>query len=124
MLQRRLRGLLAVVTGGFIVGATAGVALGLILLLSPGPKEITVHPQFPGAVVLLPALLLGVPGAIGPALRARWLSGSLDGLGQRLLSAVSWAQRLEPPVSPWPSATPDELFLKASICREPNEHSV
>jgi hypothetical protein len=82
MLQRRLRGLLAVVTGGFIVGATAGVALGLILLLSPGPKEITVHPQFPGAIVLLPALLLGVPGGDG--------AGVASALAVRLFG-WSWA---------------------------------
>jgi hypothetical protein len=46
-------------------GAAAGATLGLIWLLVPGPKEITVHPQLPGAVVVVPALFLGLAGAIG-----------------------------------------------------------
>ena len=64
-MHRRLRGLLAMITGGAVVGGIAGVPLGLIFLLMPGPKEVTIHPQFPGAVVALPGLLLGVAGAIG-----------------------------------------------------------
>ena len=64
MLNRRLRGLLAMVTGGAFVGAAAGATFGLIILLMPGPKVITVQPRFPGAVVLLPAALLGVIGAV------------------------------------------------------------
>jgi len=65
MIQRRLRGLLAVITGGAVTGGIAGAVFGLIVLLAPGPKVVTIHPQFPGAVVLLPALLLGLAGAIG-----------------------------------------------------------
>ena len=51
------------VTGGAVAGGIAGEVLGLIFLLVPGPKEITIQPQFPGAIVVLPALLLGVAGA-------------------------------------------------------------
>ena len=65
MILRRLRGLLGTITGGALVGGVAGAMLGLIFLLVPGPKEITISPQFPGAIVLLPALLLGIAGAIG-----------------------------------------------------------
>src|SRR3954447_15552289 len=65
MMHRRLRGFLAVVSGGAAAGGIAGVVLGLLFLLTPGPKVITIQPQFPGAVVILPALLLGVGGAIG-----------------------------------------------------------
>jgi hypothetical protein len=65
MIQRRLRGLFAVITGGAVTGGIAGAVFGLIILLSPGPKVVTIHPQFPGAIVVLPALLLGLAGAIG-----------------------------------------------------------
>lgn len=53
------------VTGGAVAGAVAGATFGLIVLLMPGPKEITIQPQFPGALVVLPALLLGIAGALG-----------------------------------------------------------
>ena len=53
------------VTGGALAGAVAGATFGLIVLLMPGPKEITIQPQFPGALVVLPALLLGIAGALG-----------------------------------------------------------
>jgi hypothetical protein len=64
MLLRRLRGLLAATAGGALVGGAAGAALGLIFLLTPGPKVITIVPAFPGAVVLVPALWGAVVGAI------------------------------------------------------------
>jgi hypothetical protein len=63
MIRRRLRGLLAMVTGGAVAGGIAGAALGMIFLLMPGPKVITIQPQFPGAIVIMPALWLGVAGA-------------------------------------------------------------
>jgi len=63
-IPRRLRGLLAMITGGAVAGGIAGATLGLIILLVPGPKVITVTPQFFGAVVVLPAALLGLAGAI------------------------------------------------------------
>jgi hypothetical protein len=50
--------------GGAVAGAVAGATLGLIFLLVPGPKVITVQPQFPGAIVLLPAIVLALIGAI------------------------------------------------------------
>jgi hypothetical protein len=55
------------VTGGAVVGAVAGAAIGLIFLLMPGPKEVTVQPQFPGAVIVLPALMLALAGGLGGA---------------------------------------------------------
>lgn len=66
-IRQRLRGLLAMTTGGALAGGIAGATLGVIIVLAPGPKEITVTPHFPGAVVILPALLLAVAGAIGGA---------------------------------------------------------
>lgn len=51
--------------GGAVAGGVAGATLGLIFLLVPGPKEITIRPQFPGAVVVLPALALALAGGIG-----------------------------------------------------------
>ena len=65
MLFRRLRGLLAAIAGGALVGGAAGAALGLVFLLTPGPKVVTIVPEFPGAVVLVPALWGAVVGAIG-----------------------------------------------------------
>lgn len=52
------------VTGGAVAGGVAGTILGLIFLLVAGPKEITVTPRFPGAVVVLPALWLALVGAV------------------------------------------------------------
>ena len=39
------------VTGGALAGGVAGAAFGLIVLLLRRPNEITIRPQFPGAVV-------------------------------------------------------------------------
>ena len=55
MLIRRLRGLLATIAGGVLVGGCGGLVVGLLFLLVPGPKTIIVTPQFPGAVILVPA---------------------------------------------------------------------
>src|SRR5678816_1258317 len=67
MLIRRLRGLFAFIAGGALVGAAAGTALGLIFLLAPGPKTITISPQFPGAVLIVPALWFALVGALSGA---------------------------------------------------------
>lgn len=67
MLLRRLRGLLASIVGGAIAGGAAGALWGLILLLLPEPKEVTVLPAFPGAVLLVPTALGMVVGAISGA---------------------------------------------------------
>lgn len=64
MVIRRVRGLIACIAGGALTGAAAGLALGLAFLLVPGPKTITVKPEFPGAVVLLPAVLFALVGAV------------------------------------------------------------
>lgn len=64
MLVHRLRGLLASIAGGAVVGGTAGAALGLVFLLAPGPKTITIVPQFPGAVLIVPAVWGTVIGAM------------------------------------------------------------
>ena len=64
MLRRRLRGLLASVTGGAIAGAIGGLAIGLLFLLVPGPKTITTTREFPGAVLIVPALWLALAGAV------------------------------------------------------------
>jgi len=53
------------IAGGALAGGIAGAVLGLLFLLLPGPKEVTIRPEFPGAIVVLPALLLSVAGAIG-----------------------------------------------------------
>ena len=66
-MHRRIRGLLAMVTGGAVAGAVAGATIGLIFLLMPGPKEITIQPQFPGAIIVVPALMLAVAGGLGGA---------------------------------------------------------
>ena len=66
-MHRRIRGLLAMVTGGAVAGAVAGATIGLIFLLMPGPKEITIQPQFPGAIIVEPALMLEVAGLGGAA---------------------------------------------------------
>lgn len=67
MLLRRLRGLLASIVGGAITGGACGALWGLILVLLPGPKEITVRPDFPGAVMLVPTALSAVVGALSGA---------------------------------------------------------
>ena len=64
MLTRRLRGLFAAVLGGALSGAIGGLAIGLLFLLVPGPKIITISPEFPGAVLLVPALWFGLAGAL------------------------------------------------------------
>lgn len=69
------------VTGGALAGAIAGAVLGLIFLLVPGPKEITIQPQFPGAIVVLPALLLGVAGATAGGVFATLLMLAEGGRG-------------------------------------------
>lgn len=64
MLRRRLRGLLASVVGGAIAGAIGGLAIGLLFLLVPGPKTITIAPEFPGAVLIVPAVWFALAGAV------------------------------------------------------------
>lgn len=64
MLRRRLRALFASVIGGALAGASGGLALGLLFLLVPGPKTITISPRFPGAVVIVPALWFALAGAV------------------------------------------------------------
>ena len=64
MLRRRLRGLFASVVGGALAGVIGGLALGLLFLLVPGPKTITTSPQFPGAVLIVPALWFALAGAV------------------------------------------------------------
>lgn len=64
MLIRRLRGLFAFIAGGALVGTAAGTALGLIFLLAPGPKTITISPQFPGAILIVPAVWFALVGAL------------------------------------------------------------
>jgi len=56
MHMRRLRGLLATIVGGALVGGASGAGLGLLFLLVPGPKTITVTPEFPGSVLIVPAI--------------------------------------------------------------------
>lgn len=65
MLRRRLRGLIAMTAGGALVGAIMATLLSLIALLIPGQTIVT--PQFPGAVVVVPAVLGGVFGAMSGA---------------------------------------------------------
>jgi len=67
MIIRRLRGLLASTAGGALAGGIAGFGLGLIFLLVPGPKTITIVPQLPGAVLVVPALWGAVVGALSGA---------------------------------------------------------
>jgi hypothetical protein len=55
------------ITGGAIAGGIAGAAIGLLFLFVPGPKDVTIQPQFPGAIVVVPALWLGLAGAIAGA---------------------------------------------------------
>lgn len=64
MLRRRLRGLFASVIGGALAGAVGGLAIGLLFLFVPGPKVITVSPQFPGAVLIVPTLWFALAGAV------------------------------------------------------------
>jgi hypothetical protein len=64
MLIRRLRGLLATIVGGAFVGGAAGTVIGLLFLFVPGPKTITVTPQFPGAVLIVPAAWGAAIGAL------------------------------------------------------------
>ena len=64
MLIRRLRVLLASIVGGALAGSVAGALWGLIILVTPGPKEITIVPAFPGAVLIVPAAWGAVVGAI------------------------------------------------------------
>jgi hypothetical protein len=64
MLIRRLRGLVASIAGGALVGGAAGATLGLIWLLAPGPKTITVTPNIPGGVVIVPMLWGTAVGAL------------------------------------------------------------
>ena len=63
MLTRQLRGLFASVVGGALIGAIAGLAIGLLFLLVPGPKTVTISPQFPGAGLLVPTLWFALAGA-------------------------------------------------------------
>jgi len=62
--MRRLRGLLAAIFGGALVGGAAGTVMGLLFLLVPGPKTTTVTPNFPGAVIIVPAVWGAVIGAL------------------------------------------------------------
>jgi hypothetical protein len=64
MLKRRLRGLFASVLGGAIVGVIGGLTIGLLFWLTPGPKTITISPQFPGAVLIVPTLWFAFAGAV------------------------------------------------------------
>ena len=64
MLIRRLRGLFFSMVGGALAGGAAGAVLGLIFLLAPGPKVITIVPAFPGAVLIVPAAWGAVIGAM------------------------------------------------------------
>ena len=82
------------VTGGALAGGVAGAAFGLIVLLLPGPKEITIRPQFPGAVVLLPAVALALAGALGGATFAVLLTLAERGRGVetlRMHRVAMWA---------------------------------
>jgi hypothetical protein len=65
MLIRRLRGLLASIVGGTVVGAVAGVSIGLLVLHLPGTTTIT--PEFPGAVLVIPAALGAIVGGLSGA---------------------------------------------------------
>jgi hypothetical protein len=64
MLFRRLRGLLVAAAGGAFVGGTCGALFGLMILVAPGPKTISISPEFPGAIILVPALWGAVIGAM------------------------------------------------------------
>ncbi len=64
MLRRRLRGLFASVVGGALAGAIGGLAISVLFLLVPGPKTITISPQFPGAVMIVPMLWFALAGAV------------------------------------------------------------
>jgi hypothetical protein len=63
MHMRRLRGLLATIVGGALVGGASGAGLGLLFLLVPGPKTITVTPEFPGSALIVPAIWGAMTGA-------------------------------------------------------------
>ena len=67
MILRRVRGLLATTIGGMLVGGAAGALLGVIFWIAFGAKTPGITPQFPGSVILVPAALCGVVGAVSGA---------------------------------------------------------
>jgi hypothetical protein len=63
MIIRRLRGLFATTVGGALVGGVVGTVVGLLFLLTFGPKTPGITPQFPGSVLIVPAAVFAVVGA-------------------------------------------------------------
>jgi hypothetical protein len=56
--------LLVAAAGGALVGGALGTAWALLAVLLPEPKTITVVPQFPGAVFVVPLVWGAVLGAL------------------------------------------------------------
>lgn len=67
MLIRRLRGLFATIVGGTVVGGAGGTAIGLLFWLVAGPKTTAISPQFPGAILIVPATMFAATGALSGA---------------------------------------------------------